>query len=348
MRHFYRAIRFRVTFLCLLVLIFSQGCFGGGSSDTQSKQPEESLVDLEENGGLERKFDELALLQVKEYNKNGKFSTSLKMDESCYKAYSRFSPGNESVTNFAVQGECTLVPEIVVKYMSRLLVVPTGTKPSKKIVEVQCRERSYPDSAFQDKFFIPRLVNGKFPECPPDKDGRRVLPTYRDHSLPRKRQVLINNAAVIQELDRISSQQVQEFTRTGQYSSVLSFNAGCGKYVSSLLDEGKTVINWIFPDYDCKPRLNQDSYSEIAQDGKYQYEFVSAVFAIENKQEGTTQLSRIVCESNAGNPYSFYTLRRPPGFVEQQLECLTGLSYLESGHQVKKILAKQYSPIPIR
>jgi hypothetical protein len=337
MNYFPRPAKSAVTVL-LLVGLVTQGC--SPIADINA----ELLSDVQRNNGIERKLDEVALRQVEEYKNSGKFSSPLKMNVHCYKAYSRFSPANDIATNFAIEAPCSIwdldSDNPVVTYMSKLFVVPNVPQPNSKIVEVQCGKPGYPVAAFDDESFAPRLAHGIFPECPPDRSGNRIIPMYRDYSLPRKQPVLAGRGKVIQELDRISNQQVQEFTKTGQYSSTLSFNPECGRYISSLLDDGKTVVNWILPGYYCN-YTQPDPNHERVPDYTAQYEFVSAVFAVENKQQSTVTLSRIVCEISLGSSPDI--VKYPPRLVEGVPVCTTD----ETGSG-KKILTKQYPPVPFR
>jgi hypothetical protein len=336
MCYFHRHTKSAATFLLVAgLLAFVQGC-GHSESPTEVQRP---YV-------MERKFDEIALRQVEEYKKTGKFSSPMKMDVSCYSAYSRFSPANDAVTNFAIKAPCDLYPDNPIEnYMSKLFVLPNAPQSNSKIVEVQCGKPGYPVAEFSNESFAPRLARGIFPECPPIAGTGRILPIYRDYSLPRKRQVLAGRDKVIQELDRISNQQVQEFTKTGQYSSALSFNPECGQYVSSLLDDGKTVVNWILPEYYCNSNL-PDQKDELATDETDQYEFMSAVFAVENKQQRTVTLSRIVCEIRIGNAPDI--VAHPPSIVNGEPVCSTARQAIVNSSSVKKILTKQYPPIPMR
>jgi hypothetical protein len=337
MRHFYRYIQPGITFLLLTGLAPIQGC-----------GHHELLIDVLRPYVMERKFDEIALRQVEEYKKTGKFSSPMKMDVSCYNAYSRFSPTNDAVINFAIKSaSCDLedADTHVVNYMSKLFVLPNAPQSNSKIVEVQCGKPGYPVAEFSNESFAPRLARGIFPECPPIAGTGRILPMYRDYSLPRKRQVLAGQEKVIQELDRISNQQVQEFTKTGQYSSALSFNPECGQYVSSLLDDGKTVVNWILPKYYCNSN-SLDQNDELAADYTDQYEFVSAVFAVENKQQRTVTLSRIVCEIRIGNAPDI--VKHPPRLVNGAPACSVDSKSTVNSSSVKKILTKQYLPVPTR
>jgi hypothetical protein len=339
MRHFYGYIQHSVTFLLLAGLV-TQGC--SPVEDVNA----ELLSDVQRNNGVERKLDEVALRQVEEYKNTGKFSSPLKMNVHCYKAYSRFSPANDTATNFAIKAPCSSLDldsdNPVVNYMSKLFVVPNAPQPNSKIVEVQCGKPGYPPSAFDHESFAPHLAHGIFPECPPDRSGNRIIPMYRDYSLPRKQPVLAGREKVIQELDRISNQQVQEFTKTGQYSSTLSFNPECGRYISSLLDDGKTVVNWILPGYYCN-YTQPDPNHERVPDYTGQYDFVSAVFAVENKQQRTITLSRIVCETSHGSSPDI--VKHPPRLVNGVPVCSTDDMFAHSD-SVKKVLAKQYLPFP--
>jgi hypothetical protein len=335
MRYFRRYTKSAGTFLILVGLAFVQGC-----------DHSESPTEVQRPYVMERKFDEIALRQVEEYKKTGKFSSPMKMDVSCYSAYSRFSPANDAVTNFAIKAPCDLYPENPIEnYMSKLFVLPNAPQSNSKIVEVQCGKPGYPVAEFSNGSFAPRLARGIFPECPPIAGTGRILPIYRDYSLPRKLQVLFGNEKVIQELDRISNQQVQEFTKTGQYSSTLSFNPECGRYVSSLLDDGKTVVNWILPKYYCNAN-SPGRNDELAVDYTGQYEFVSAVFAVENKQQRTVTLSRIVCEIRIGNAPDI--VAHPPSIVNGVPVCSTARQATVNSSSVKKILTKQYPPVSMR
>jgi hypothetical protein len=317
MNYFARHTKPSVTFLLLAGLV-TQGC--SPIEDINA----ELLSDVQRNNGMERKLDEVALRQVDEYKNTGKFSSPLKMNVHCYKAYSRFSPANDAATNFAIKAPCSSLDldsdNPVVNYMSRLFVVPNAPQPNSKIVEVQCGKPGYPPSAFDDESFAPHLAHGIFPECPPDRSGNRIIPMYRDYSLPRKQPVLAGREKVIQELDRISNQQVQEFTKTGQYSSTLSFNPECGRYISSLLDDGKTVVNWILPGYYCN-YTQPDPNHERVPDYTDQYDFVSAVFAVKNEQQHTVTLTRIVCEIGIGSSPDI--VKYPPRLVEGVPVCTT-------------------------
>jgi hypothetical protein len=364
MHHFYRSIQPGVTFLLLVGLAWIQGCWNQPKS---GDQPPSGDPDFR---GVEREMDAIALRQIEEYNKTGKFSAPAKRGKYCHNHYSHFSPSDDAVTNFAIDEPCLvekLIPMFaddaneVSHYVSKLFVIPNGAHPNKKIVELQCGPPfGYLATTLDNQPLEPRLVRGRFPECPPMKEGSRspqyynpalpnirVLPLYRDHSKPQKLQVLVSNEKVIQELDKISDQQVQEFTKTGQYSSALSFNPECSRFVSSLLDDGKTVVNWILPKHFCKPeptKSRQEKQNELIGNSSDSYKFVSAVFAVENKQTNTVALSRIVCEVDITNvPPDI--VQYPPALVNGVPECST----VNPNHpSVKKILVEKYPPVPAR
>jgi hypothetical protein len=299
----------------------------------------ESLTEFIKSEGLVRKFDETANRQVKEYKNTGKFSSSIAMNVRCYNAYSRFSPAHDEVTNFAISKPCHEPDNNAENYMSRLFVVSNSPQNS-RIVEVECGTKYYDTSAFANESFSPRLVDGKFPECPQDSRGDTVVPIYRDYSMPRKNPALPDREKVIQELDRISSQQAQEFISNGRYSSTLSFNPECGRYFSSAADGGKTVINRIMPGYLCNYLKLVPGNKNPPIDDIFLSDFVSAVFVVENKQNRTFTISRIVCEIE---DTGINIIKYPPRLVEGVPVCTTD----EDGSG-KKILTKQYPPFPIR
>jgi hypothetical protein len=326
MYRFYQYTRSGKALLILAGLALLQSCSELGDINA------EPLSKFEKNFGMARKFDEVALQQSEEYGKTGKFSSTLNLNVQCYKSYSNFSSAHDAVTNFAIQKPCSDVDYNVENYMSKIFVVANVAQRKSKVVEVRCSTAEYPISAFKNGDFSPRLAYGKFPECPQDSKGNNILPLYRDYSLPRERLGLSDRKAIVQALDQISDQQVQEFTKSGQYSSALSFNSECGTYVSSVFDDGKTIINWITPRQNCSENLSDDiRYSE----------FVSAVFSIKDEKNQTVKLSRVVCEVKIGEPVDF--AKQPPRLVNGVPVCTTGES-----NSVKKILTKQYPPVPTR
>jgi hypothetical protein len=264
----------------------------------------QSLNGFTKNNGMGKAFDTMAMKQIEEYKRTGKFSSALNLNVNCYQTYSKFSPANDVITNFAIRGECPWSEwdvDSVTTYMSRVSVGAKTAEGNLRITEVRCIEDSsvYRDG-FKDESFAPRLVREKFPECPRGSQGQTILPLYRDYSVPRQTMALPNEASIIKELDRISSRQVEEFIKTGQYSSTLSFNSECGIYSSTISQSGNTVINWIIPAREC--------YSQPLEDPIYGT-FISVVFADEDRQKRTVDLSRIVC---AGMDSAEDITRNPP------------------------------------
>jgi hypothetical protein len=334
MRRFHQYTQFGTTLVILAGLTLLQGC-----SSVRDLYHElfvqESMGEFNAKGGMEKALDNLALQQVEEYKKTGKFSSTLKLELNvkCYQADSKVYPTGNVVTNLAAQTTC-FRDGTLAGYASTLFVADDTPWRRPPVVEVRCVSDSYGVSSFKDKSFTPRLIRGRFPECPGDSTGKNVLPLYVDHSLPRQHLGLSDRQSILKELDAISDRQVEEFAKTGQYSSALSFNAECGAYASSISDDGRTVINWVIPTQNYCNGLK----SEIGS------EFVSAVFAVENKQKRTVTLSRVVCEVPGvhnrllGSDDSVDIIQKPPHLVNGVPTCPTGTD----------VFTKQYPPVPMR
>jgi hypothetical protein len=336
MRYFHQYTKSAATFLLLTGTTLIQGC---SPTELMEFVSSESLTEFIKSKGLVRKFDETARRQIEEYKNTGKFSSSIKMNVRCYNAYSRFSSAHDEATNFAIGKPCSDPDENAENYMGRLFFVTNPSPQNSRIVGVECGTQYYDTSAFGDESFLPRLVDGKFPECPQDSRGNKVVPMYRDYSMPRKNPVLPNREKVVQELDEISNQQVKEFIKNGEYSSTLSFNPECGRYFSSTADGRKTVVNRIMPGYQCNYNEPVPGHINPPDDISLS-DFVSAVFAVENKQQRTVTVSRIVCEIESG---SIDIIQHPPRLIEGVPVCTTD----EDGSG-KRILTKQYPPVPMR
>jgi hypothetical protein len=334
MRYFCPYTKSSIAFLVLAGLSLLQGC--SAAKDLYHELfVQESMGEFNAKGGMEKALDQLALQQVEEYKKTGKFSSTLKLklNVKCYQADSKVSPTGNVATNLAAQTTC-IRDGTLARYVSTLFVATDTPWRHPPVVEVRCVSESYSSSDLKNASFMPRLTRGSFPECPRASDGKNVLPLYIDHSLPRQHLGLPDRQSILKELDEISDRQVEEFTKTGQYSSALSFNAKCGAYASSISDDGRTVINWVMPTQnhcnDLKPEIKS--------------EFVSAVFAVENKQKRTVTVSRVVCEVPGvtnrllGSGDSVDIIQKPPHLVNGVPTCTAG----------KAVLAKQYPPFPAR
>jgi hypothetical protein len=330
MRYFSRYAKLSCGGLILAVTALLSGC---------------SIEDLEsftsQDGGVEQALDAIALRQVEEYKKTRKFASTLKVNISCYKDYSKISLNRDTVTNFAIKKYCFDHDYSVPQYMSQVISVNDTPWRDPPIVEVRCLAFSddYPVKAFEQASFIPRLFRGQFPECPRGDRGKIILPELRDYSMPRQSAGLADRQSIIRELDRISDRQAVEFNRTGQYDSALSFNAECGRYVSTLLQAGKTVINWIDPTTNCQA-------SRAFQDRPM---FVSAVFAVEDKQKRTVTVSRIVCEvDQIGGDTDI--VQAPPHLVNGvpicQVKPTDDRPRLSGGSQT--ILTEKYPSVPAK
>jgi hypothetical protein len=329
MRYFSRYAKSGIVFLILVGTALLPGC---------------SLEDIEEftsqQGGVEQALDAVALRQVAEYQKTGKFASGLKVNISCYNDYSKFSPAADVVTNFAIKKYC-FGNDSIEQYMSQVIGVKDTPWRDPPIVEVRCRAFSdnYSVRAFEQASFVPRLIRGRFPECPQDDDGKTILPELRDYSVPRQRVGLPDRKSIIRELDRISDRQAVEFNRTGQYDSALSFNAECGRYVSSLLQGGKTVINWIDPRTNCGDSITLLDRSV----------FVSVVFAVEDQLKRMVTVSRIVCEIDRMD-WAVDTVQIPPHLLNGVPICQVKSTGGRPGFsdESRTVLTEKYPPVPIK
>ncbi len=337
MHYFHRYKNLGSTLLILAGVALLQGCsFIEFVTST-------SLSEFTKNNGMGKAFDSMALKQIEEYQRTGKFSSALNLNVNCYQTYSKFSPANDVVTNFAIRKKCgEWDVDSVTTYMSRVSVGAKTTEGNLRITEVRCIADSnvYRDG-FKDESFAPRLVREKFPECPRGALGKAILPLYRDYSVPRQVMAPSDKASIIKELDRISSRQVEEFIKTGQYSSTLSFNSECGRYISTISESGHTVINWITPGVECSSQPLEDPVS------------ISVVFAYEDQQKRTITLSRIVC---ADMDSAEDLTRNPPnlgkgipvcGGKEPKPPKSPEVIELENS-QRKPVIKQQYPPIPTR
>jgi hypothetical protein len=170
MLRFYRSIQPSATFLLFAGLVLIQGCWG------QSQTKEKTSSGDPDMRGVEREMDAIALRQIEDYRKTGKFSTITEAGKYCHKYYSQVASTNDAVTILAVDEPCLLhilLPmaakdaDEVEHYVSKLFVVPDGTSPNRKFVEVQCSPPSrYRSTTFDNRPLEPRLVRGRFPEFP--------------------------------------------------------------------------------------------------------------------------------------------------------------------------------------
>jgi hypothetical protein len=333
-----------------MFLILLLGLVGGCLPNTLYSEFEQKY------GGSKKVVLDVMQRQAEEYRENGKFISKLSVKSvECYAdSWSQLASSKTDITNFLVSSPCGLAVEDAV---GRLFAVPNSGSEPIKLIGLYCTG-SFKQDALTGIFLseLPQMVNRGLVTCPKELTGKRSLPEYYEYPSPKSLAGqsdigwIQSEQQIVARLNDIAQKQVDEFKRIGEYTSgITAVENECVRQTSTLLGNGTLVINFVDVNYgiaNCKT-LEKDRKPE-----PYTH-YMSAVFASEDIQRKTIQLSRVVCKMSDMSAVNSI-LQDPPTLNDGDLSCSSSSEYVkpdktgdkEHSTAIEKISSQIYPPVP--